>query len=96
MSTSKTSPTSFENKVRILSEVMADTSEMFDEVRAMFDVEWQTDSDYNVAWALLLSDGNVRDTGFSSLSEIRELYQPLDDVPITVLVGGKATPVSVT
>ena len=71
--------TTYENKVKILHELMADNSEMFLETRKMFDLEWQTQKQYEVAWALLLSDGSVQDTGFDSLEQIRKVWEPGDD-----------------
>lgn len=71
--------TTFDDKVKILGELMSDTSEMFDEVRYVVNGEWKTEENYNVAWALLLSDGRMTDTGFESLQQIRELWNPPDD-----------------
>jgi hypothetical protein len=71
--------TTLDNKVKILQELMSDTSEMFDEVRYVVSGEWKTDTHYNVAWALLLGNGLVTDTGFESLEQIRELWNPADD-----------------
>lgn len=79
MSTSNTSATSIDNKVKILGQLMSDTSDMFDDVRAMFDVEWQSQRDYEVAWILFLSEGRVKDTGFSNLDQIADLWSPPDD-----------------
>lgn len=66
--------TTFENKVKILTEVMSDTSPLFENVRYMLDVPPQTQADYELSWQLFIGAGQLVDLGFTSLSEIAEIW----------------------
>ena len=74
MSTSKTST---HNKAKILEEVWLDDSGLFSETQEFADI--RTADKIDLYFSILLSNGRVTDTGFSSLSEIRELYRLPDD-----------------
>lgn len=66
--------TTFDNKVKILTEVMSDTSPLFENVRYMLDVPPQTKADYELNWQLFIGAGQLVDIGFTSLSEIAEIW----------------------
>jgi|GEM_PF-3362485 hypothetical protein len=66
--------TAFENKVKILTEVMSDTSPLFENVRYMLDVPPQTQADYEHYWELFIGAGQLVDIAFTSLSEIAEVW----------------------
>jgi hypothetical protein len=74
MNTSETSPT---NKAKILEEVWLDESGLFVETQEFADI--RTSDKTDLYFAILLTEGRVKDTGFESLEEIRELYNPVDN-----------------
>lgn len=66
--------TTLENKVKILTEVMSDSSPLFENVRYMLDVPPQSQADYELNWELFIGAGQLVDIGFTSLSEIAEIW----------------------
>ena len=72
-----TSKTSTSDKAKILEEVWLDESGLFVETQEFADI--RTPDKTDLYFAILLSEGRVKDTGFKSLSEIRDLYRPADD-----------------
>jgi hypothetical protein len=74
MTTSKTSTT---NKAKILEEVWVDDSGLFSDIQEFADIRTQDKTE--LYFSILLSNGRLTDTGFSSLSEIREQYRLPDD-----------------